>query len=157
MPTEMQIVSDIAALFTELDLAMSFHFGDVLEKGEVDAALTASEDGIARWLVPVTNDKTEEIACATEGLVQTFRASLVVIAKKASDAVEAMIETLQEVYTTSEGVAGVHNAPVEIGSTIRIRFHRFEPEANQLRMSAQNWEGNWLIEQPVLISAEKIS
>ncbi|HRP70305.1 MAG TPA: hypothetical protein PLY93_12285 [Turneriella sp.] len=88
---------------------MAFHFGDTLEKGEVDEVLKNAP--VARWLVPVANDKVDELACSTEGLIQTFRASLVIVAKTASNCTQELIEVLQKVYTTSEDVAGVHDSP----------------------------------------------
>lgn len=111
MPPEMQIVKDICDLFAALSRPMAFHFGDTLEKGEVDAALKGSPDGVARWLVPAVNDKVDELACSTEGFIQTFRASLVIVAKTASNCTQELIEVLQKVYTTSEDVAGVHDSP----------------------------------------------
>lgn len=156
MPPEMQIVKDICDFFAaQLAKPLRFHFGDVLLKSEVDSDLSSSQ--YSRWLVPIMSDKEEEIANATENLIQTFEASLVVVAKRASDCVEELLDILRRVYVSSEGIAGIHDAPVEIvdGTLGTLRLHRFEPANNRIKLSATEWEGNWVIEQDVIISAEK--
>lgn len=159
MPIEMQIVMDFCEFLTVLHGRPTLaHFGDKILRKEIEDEIAAN--GIARWLVPEMNDKGDELANATENTVQTFRGDLVIVADKASDCVKENLALLGLVYLSAEGIVGKNAAPVEwdgTGQAIgKMDVYRFEPVGDEIVLAAREWDGKFVVEQPVIISAEKI-
>lgn len=158
MPPEMQIILDFCEFLTQLhSMPTSAHFGDMILRKEVDAAIAAT--GLAIWIVPEKNDKGDELANATENNVQTFRADIVVMARKASDAVANNLALLALVYMSAEGIVGKNAAPVQWDGTAQnigiMDVYRLDPLGDEIVLAAREWDGIFVIEQPVIISAEK--
>jgi len=110
--------------------------------------------------VPERNDKGDEIANATENNVQTFRADLVIIGEKASDCVKENLALLGLVYMSTDGIVGKNPAPVQWDGTAqslgKMDIYRFDPIGDEIILAAVEWDGKFVVEQPVIISAEKI-
>lgn len=158
MPPEMQIVIDFCAFLTTFHAKPTqSHFGDIIMRPEIDADIAAN--GVSRWLVPERNEKGDELANATENNVQTFRADLVVIAKLASDCVKEALALLSLVYMSTDGIVGKNPSPVQwvAGPPLgTMDVYRFDPVGDEIVVAAREWNGMFVIEQPVIISAEKI-
>jgi len=159
MPIEMQIVIDFCRFLTDVHGKPTLaHFGDKIQRQEIAAEIAAS--GISRWLVPERNDKGDEIANATENNVQTFRADLVIIGEKASDCVKENLALLGLVYMSTDGIVGKNPAPVQWDGTAqslgKMDIYRFDPIGDEIILAAVEWDGKFVVEQPVIISAEKI-
>jgi len=150
MQPELDILQKIKAAFaTAFSISLRIHYGDEIAVAEAKNALSATVN-FDYWLVPDENDKADELASSTEGVIQTFTAQLLIFGRHPDKVVEELYRIFAFIYKTSNLIAGIPDAPQLIGD---VWFHRFDPRDNRMSMRATANQGVWYVEQPLIISA----
>lgn len=144
MEPEVQMLIDVAEAFALNGYNIKAHFGNIIEREEIDPALLPQYFLAAKTLV------RDELSDSTQGNLFSIRCTLYTIADKPDNAVNENIKFLKNVFVSEAGFVGAGNRPVEYGG---VQFWRFEPTF--IPMSANEFNGLWITETDLTVTAKK--
>jgi len=147
MIPELGIFADIQAAFAIDTITLKLHYGNIIETEEIDVL-----SGPQYWLAIHNMDDDSDLSQESHDIIPGFNCTLVTIDKKASEAVNNSVSLIKKIHCTPNGNIGPGDRPVVYNG---VHFYEFKPK-NGIKLSATEFNGNWIVEQDIYVVAKKI-